>query len=197
MDLDKELDQLALQFNKTGDENAFNQLFEKMKPIVRKQALKYHYSTGIAVEEYESIFAEEVWKAAIFYDGTSRFLQRFYFHIKSAQTDLYRYHKSQKRSLYKEESIDVENGDIVLDQVAIQQTSTEQEYLDCQEVEKKIHDFERTNERHGKVIKLLNFGCSNQDIAGVFGRNKYDSTVRNIVNRAKEKFKKYLIETVS
>ncbi|MFT4413239.1 hypothetical protein ACLM5H_05185 [Fredinandcohnia humi] len=195
------LNSLALAYANSNGENveAFNELFEGVRKLIEREAYKREQRTGIAREDFESVFSQAVWEAALDYNGSSNFVQRLMFFFDREATDLHRKHKSAKRSLYKSYSMDNavdEEGNTFADLIP-SQVDVETEVIEKETTKKLLEGFGETNERYAKVIQLISKDCTNEEIAEELGSTSYDAKTRKIVQRAKNNFKKFYEEQIA
>ncbi|MTV50025.1 hypothetical protein GJ688_13695 [Heliobacillus mobilis] len=195
-DRDK-LDGYALEFARTGDGHAFEELLRIMDPILKYEARKRE-NEYIHYDELYLMFQETVWEAALDFNGEKTFIQRCMHIMYRKFIDLCRHYRAQKRFPIKpliylandgnEETESSASPLWLVENSAVEQTVEENLYI-----KELLDGFARTNEQQGKIIKLIHFGCTNKEIASiVFGENEYGDRPRKGVQRAKQKFKEYL-----
>ncbi|MZP28668.1 hypothetical protein GTO91_02905 [Heliobacterium undosum] len=187
------IDGFALEFAKTGDGHSFTELLRLMDPILKYEARKRE-NHRIRYQDIYSVFQEAVWKAAIDFDGRTSFVQRYRVIMLREFIDLCRYHRAIKRVSDTLQTTDFDENTLDWNSICKDDVSTVEQTVVGNAQKKELLDgFARTNEQQGKIIKLLDFGCTFQEIASVvFGASEYDARSRKGVQRAKEKFKEYL-----
>jgi hypothetical protein len=192
----------AINYNPTeGGENeqqrqVFHDLAELVRPVIeRKASWEARNNPKIPQEDFESEFWEALFKAARSYDGKIPFMARFREFMGKAAVNLIRHHGYFKRNI-QEEPLGKQlyyDGDEIKTYYDIlpSQDDVEGEVL-AGEIKRTLADYAESNERNGKIIKLVVFGCTNLEIAKSIGANQYDARTRKIVQRAKASFKALL-----
>nr|WP_243237458.1 hypothetical protein [Heliobacterium chlorum] len=169
-------------------------MYRILDPVVQREAEKQHQFTSIPKDDYVSNFMESLWRAAKEYNGDSHFMQRFYHLMEQASFKLERYYQSKKRDIQRTTSLDQPSGDEnnSLYEV-LPDTFIFEEYVTTQdEIKKSLDGFRTTNERDSKVIDMLQFGCTNSEIAESLGGRYSEDRIRKRVQRARDRFKEFL-----
>ncbi|MCW2279254.1 hypothetical protein [Heliophilum fasciatum] len=181
---------LAAKFAATNDQYILTKLYYAVQPYIQREAKRQSAKSMIPKEDYESIFGEEVWNAALQYNGKSHFMQRLHTRTHSKAIDINRYHLfTEKRSLWKVNSLDSvtsEDGTPAMDRIPAP-VSVEQEVI----TKLSIDEFQQKNPKEGVIIKLLACGFSNLEIAKALGKAGYGSKERKDFFHSRRKFKEH------
>ena len=116
--------------------------------------------------------------------------------FRSDDKDGKRYDKARGESLERE--IGNDGGSYTLGEAVLKPSrSAEAEFFENEVIEKTFAEFGETHERHSRVIRLLYLGLTNEELAKQLGEAEYNSKIRKLVQRAKEKFSIYLSKNQS
>lgn len=209
---DRLINDLAYNFSRTKSQYIFNILYREVEGFIKMSGKKAYvraknYGVHIPLEDFESYYNEALWKSAIDYDEKlGEFMPRLLTNIRRLERNVWRqyetkggdkdksgkrYEKAQNDSL--DRIIDQDSG-FTLGEVLLKSTkSTEQLFFEKESIRKILEDFEKINERYAKVVTLIYFGATNDEIARAFGESEYNAKTRKLVQRAKESFRKFLI----
>lgn len=206
---------LASDFANTGNQVAFSDLFTEVYPFIkfmagRAKARALNLGVHIPVEDFESQFAQGLYQAAEDFNQTyGDFMPRFQQFMKRRESDAWRryerkgdesdkngrrYDKAQLDSLDRKIGSDHDNRFTLGESVLEPTESAENEFFRKEDIKKILTDFGEVNERHAKIILLLNCGATNDEIAAAFGEGQYNAKIRKLVQRAKESFRRFLLE---
>lgn len=202
------LNQKALNYNE-GNQFALVELSEELGGFIRKQAKRSatkaeDMNVFIPAADFESAYTQALWQAAEGYDGSSEFMQRFRTFMKRREADVWRsyrtnkdgeatYEKARQEYLDKPVNDDGETlGDVVLSKYAA--NSPEDEIVGISALLETIEAFKHYNEKYYNIIKLLSKQATNEEIADALGEQTYNGKVRTCVFRARDAFKKFLLE---
>ena len=184
MDTDT-LDEYALTYAETKDPATFDELFQAVRPKVDKMAVancRKFAPLCVPVEDFKSFYYEAVWEAADTYNGQSHFWQRLYAFLKIKDANIYRHYGVRKRAAY------------LVDCLGEKSTSSlESDVIEDMLIKEILEGFlQKTSERNKKIVTMLQYGYTKNDIAFALGRNEYDGSARKSVQRARANFRQYL-----
>jgi DNA-directed RNA polymerase specialized sigma24 family protein len=192
-----EMNRLALKYAKSGgeDQDAFTDLYELIKPLVKAKARRSSYRTGYPKESYEDHFWEAIWVAAKSYDGSSPFefwIQKL---IKNAEVRVARVYNRKKENIYRfsmdePEDDGTQEKDRTLYRIGAYEDPIEGIAGEL-DLKKMLADFQSSNEQHAKIIKLLSLGYTGQALAKHIGASRYDAKTRLTVHLARKKFQAF------
>jgi DNA-directed RNA polymerase specialized sigma24 family protein len=181
------LDQMILKYVRGGgDEFLFEDIHRMLAPIAKWYAYR-DARPGLPRDDMERVFWAAVWEAVPGYNGKTSFMQRVMTIYKQRRIDQYRSNeRNKKKGAFSWEQLDENNvpHSIPAEVEAISNIRVE-------EIKKMLGTFSEVHEQEGKVLKLLAQGCTGENIARAIGAPKYGARERKIVQRAREKFKKY------
>jgi RNA polymerase sigma factor (sigma-70 family) len=195
--VEKQLDFLAKNYADTKDESVFRELHQLVEKLVYSTARKHEVGSGIPLEDFVSMYTEAVWEAARNYDGRTHFLQKLYTEMKQKRSKLYRHYRSQSRYsednalLYLDHGFDDEQRSLG-ERLPDERSNVEERVIGEESTKKMLAGFATSNERFGQVVQLLQFGCTNSEIAIALGANEYDAKTRKVVQRAKDAFRSFV-----
>jgi RNA polymerase sigma factor (sigma-70 family) len=193
---------IAQKYAETRSDDTFAELYEQLKPMIHNEAIKAERDRGIPRETMISCFSEGLWQAARGeavkgFDGSSQFSQRVHEFFKRRLADEIRYKDSAKRK-GQVESLDKlvpDREDRVSYADSIPSSySLEQDLTEAESIKEAIEGFSKSNERHGRIIKMILHGNTNDEIASAFGSTEYDTRIRSLVKRARQSFRAYLLD---
>ncbi|RCX20400.1 hypothetical protein DFP94_103125 [Fontibacillus phaseoli] len=209
---------LASDFANAENQVVFTDLFKEIYPFIQFMAVRANkrasnLGVNIPNEDFESQFAQALYQSVKGYDPTlGNFMPRFQRFMKLRESDAWRlyerksdekdkdgrrYDKAQLDSLDREICGDSDKRFTLGETVLEPTMSAESEFFEKEDILKIISDFAELNERHAKVVLLLNSGASNSEIAFTFGETEYNSKIRKLVQRTKQSFSKFLSECES
>lgn len=180
-----------------GDLDVAYDVVQVLEPIIKREARKWgnHYERGETCN-FESYFREAVWEALDGYDGRSDFIQRYYTFLKATGSRWKDKLKTQKRMINQLlESLDQELDSAGSSETRITQipapNNTEDEVI----LKEKIASFlGEADDLTGKIIYLFLAGYDPHAIAKKLGASSYDAKTRKQVERAKNRFTRYLLD---
>ena len=204
----KMIDELALEYAR-GDGSKIVDLYEALRLMIGREAKKVAhraatYGVVIPLEDFESQFSLAVWKAAQGYDGRSHFIQRLRNLFIHSEADVWRRYRCyirgeasyiKARTLSLDAAVNDEGatlGDAVLAEHAI--PGPEEDVTGKQVIHQAIEEFSRANARHATIIRLLVSGWNGRELAKAHGDECYTSRSRIEVHRARNAFRKFLLE---
>ncbi|ACV62717.1 RNA polymerase, sigma-24 subunit, ECF subfamily [Desulfofarcimen acetoxidans DSM 771] len=180
--MDNWIDKQALKYAQTKEPAIFEDIFRRLKPkldrLADRNSNKYA-SLRIPAEDYKSYYYEALWRAAENFNGRTPFIRRVNLMLYESEVRLYRYYASKKRAVFLKEIIDDRHMLIVEFDTAV-----ENEMLEG--------FLQNTSERNSKIIKLLQIGCTKQEIADVLGCSWYNKKARKTVQRAKDQLRRFI-----
>ncbi|MTV50778.1 hypothetical protein GJ688_17745 [Heliobacillus mobilis] len=190
-----QMDKFALAYAQSEKESYFSTLYEKVKPTIQKEAKERSLRYQIPASDFESVFSQELWRAARDFNGESHIMQRLSSFAKPKAASVVRYHYAKKRTPNRLVSLDkpVDAEGNTLKNALVSPSQFENDLIDELEIKKILEGFTKTHEHYGQIIKMLYHDCTFEEIAStVFGTSEYDARCRKGVQRAKECFKAYL-----
>lgn len=202
----KYINQRVLDYN-NGDEFAMNDVYAELEKYIKVESSKAverakDYKMVIPQEDFESAYNLALWEAVKGYDGSTNFIQRFKTFINRKEADVWRSYKTvingettyqKARNAYLDNPINEDGdtlGDIVLSNEATE--GMEDTITEVSHIKNAIQSYSTVHKRYARVIKMLSEGATNQELADAFGKGKYNSTVRNIVRRARNGFEQHM-----
>ncbi|MGM1023484.1 MAG: hypothetical protein ACQEXV_23860 [Bacillota bacterium] len=194
------INELSVMYAKTKSGEVLADLLEQLRPMIFNEAVKAERRYGLERDEMISEYTEDVWQAinseaALKFDGTSNFTQRFHAFFKKSLIDKLRFYGYGKRSAMKTLSMDntfrPNHGFTELERLHRKPT-LEDEILGSGWVNETLAGFRRSNERDGLIIQMVYDGYENDEIAQALGSPTYSQNIRQAVSRAKAKFKKFI-----
>ena len=202
------LDELALEYAR-GDGSKIVDLYEALRPMIGRETIKVArraatYGVVIPLEDFESQFSLAVWKAAQGYDGRSHFIQRLRNLFVCSEADVWRRYRSYIRgeaSYIKARTLSLDAavndygatlGDAVLAEHAI--PGHEEDVTGKQMIHQAIEELSRVNARYATIIRLLVSGWNGRELAKAHGDECYTSRSRIEVHRARNAFRKFLLD---
>jgi len=202
----RKIDRLALEYaGSGGDDESRRRLIHDLAGIVRpvidwEVGKEHRNNPGIPKENFESLFWEAFWEATTGYNGEIPFMARLHGYINNASINEIRFQNRQKRRI-REESLDklldeTEPEGFTFHDILPGRENVEGEILE-REIRKTLADYAQSNERNAKIIQLIEYGCTNLEIAKCTGASRYDAKTRKTVQRAKEGFRVYLASSVA
>ncbi|KTS84429.1 hypothetical protein NS115_03595 [Paenibacillus jamilae] len=203
------INELSVMFAKTKSGEVFTDLLEQLRPMIFNEAIKAERRYGLDRNEMISEYTEDVWQAvnsdaALKFDGTSNFAQRFHTFFKKSLVDKLRYYGCEKRSamstvsmdnmLRPTHEMDEAFRDLHFTEIGLtpQKLTLEDELIGSDWVNETLAGFRRSNERDGLIIQLIYDGYENDEVAQALGSPTYSQNIRQVVSRAKAKFKKFI-----
>jgi DNA-directed RNA polymerase specialized sigma subunit len=183
MDFNTTIDELAVNYSTTGNEQALSELLDILKPIMRAVARKYNYSVPTtSASDFEALLHVAVWRAC-------RNISNFdpdKGHVMPRIRTYWRYtmlaeaRKAKRRQTVSIEALPDSFPALV---VHLEETS---------EITHELQRFKLYRPMDYAIITALMDGADNEQLAGKLGRAEYDAVARQRVCRAKKAFGRLL-----
>ncbi|MDO3411004.1 hypothetical protein QWJ34_14665 [Saccharibacillus sp. CPCC 101409] len=204
------IDALAAEFSKKEDPFIFEDLFLEVYPFIKKKAESariraQRFGISIPAEDFESRFAEGLYEATkTFRRELGSFMPRLQNFLRFRESDVWRqyankggkndknerrYDKARLDSLDRLVALPEESNRTLGEAVLPTATSAENEFMERMEIRRLLDGFSDINAKYARVIKMLNEGAANQEIAAAFGEEEYNARMRKLVQRAKNSFR--------
>ncbi|MBC9786508.1 hypothetical protein H1S01_18805 [Heliobacterium chlorum] len=192
-ELDRKADALATMYLRSGDGQTFDDLFKLMQPIVRKEAYKRSLNTRglLHYDDLVSGFNEMIWVTAVHYKEKTRFTQRLRFNLNQKAIALYR-ESLQKKNIPPEMTMSLEFEDNVTGETLIDLIEDSEMTDDVVIIKKMLDEFCKTHEHYGKIVRMLEFGITMDELSKMLGAETYDDKTRQLITRIKRKLLGFL-----
>ncbi|MDC3413942.1 BacL2 family protein [Terrihalobacillus insolitus] len=197
------------------------EVFESMKKYIGscvRNAVRKAETHGVIIphEDFESRYMQYLWEALEAFDpnGEYSFEQIVKRRFRFAETHTWRQYKTKGDENDKDgvtyasarwDSLDRkigggegEDNKTFADLVLGETVSAEEEFLARNEEMEIINEFAKVNERYANVIRFMALGYEGDVLAIATGEaDSNNAKMRKLVQRAKEAFRKFLVERAS
>ncbi|GKU76580.1 hypothetical protein [Paenibacillus sp. L3-i20] len=206
------INKLAFDFAQNQNQGAFSQLYRELYPFIlvkADRACQRAIRTGVNIprEDFISFFSQGLFQATSGYDiNIGDFMPRYQVNLRLREADAWRCYETRgtkhaERRYEKARFISLDTprsnrGEDTLfsysDAIMTPVPSSEQIVMEREHVKGILKEFEIMNRKYAQVIKLIDIGCTMQEIAGQLGENGYNPKMRKLIQRSKQKFAKFL-----